>query len=190
MAARHLRFALLSIPASIDWQKPPAGPGVTPALQSATLVCVAAGFRARRLEGERQHILAFHTSTALPPSDAEPANIAANCSSAFRPRGSWFQAGPYTFQRKLPSRQTDGSRVQVRTLLVMAWCGLACWSRRWLAGRAALSRQPGYGQKVLLGDSRSRSTRHPGRQDGSSVTRPVEAPKPVLLRHSVDQRVT
>ena len=32
----------------------------------------------------------------------------------------------------------------------------------------------------------------PGRQDGSSLTRPVEAtpPKPVRLRHSVDQQVT
>ena len=73
-AARHLCSALLSISASIDWEKPSAEPGVAATLQSATLVSVAAGFRARRREVEPPHIRVVETSTPPSPSDAEKGN--------------------------------------------------------------------------------------------------------------------
>ncbi|HET9778760.1 MAG TPA: aminotransferase class IV [Propionibacteriaceae bacterium] len=58
---------MLSISASIDCEKPPAEPGVAATLQTATLVSLAAGFRARRLEGERSaHSCLRHVDTAFP----------------------------------------------------------------------------------------------------------------------------
>jgi len=44
--------------------------------------------QARRLEGERQHIAAFHPSTALTTSDAEPGNHRRELLVAVRPRES------------------------------------------------------------------------------------------------------